>query len=91
MRSLWPAQQAVEFLNRLDVAAVHLPSDLQRKNAQEWMKLRGYFNDVSHHRFPAAESEFAERVTQLEAFLYARLIPRPTADFAIIDALLQEE
>jgi hypothetical protein len=84
-------QQAVEFLNRLDVAAVRLPEDVQRKNAYEWMRLRGYFNDVSHHRFPTADAEFQGRVTQLEAFLHARLIPRPTADFAAIDALLQED
>jgi hypothetical protein len=84
-------QQAMDFLNRLDVAGVPLPEDLQRKNAQEWMRLRGYFNDVSHHRFPATDAEFRERVSQLEAFLYARLIPKPTADFAAIDALLQED
>jgi hypothetical protein len=84
-------QQTVEFLNRLDVAAVRLPEDVQRRNANQWMQLRGYFNNVAHHRFPAAEAEFLDRVTQLEAFLYARLIPRPTADFAAIDALLLED
>src|SRR5205814_1387988 len=38
--------QAVRFLNQLDVAAVPLPPDVQRQNAQEWMRLRAYFNDV---------------------------------------------
>lgn len=84
-------EQAVEFLNRLDVAPVRLPDDVQRQNAREWMRLRGYFNDISHHRFVPEETAFQERVTQLEAFLSARMVPRPTADFAAIDALLQEE
>jgi hypothetical protein len=84
-------QQAVEFLNRLDVAGIALPKDAQRKNAKEWMRLRGYFNDVSHHRFAVDETAFVERMTQMEAFLTARLAPRPTADFEAIDALLQEE
>jgi hypothetical protein len=84
-------QQAMVFLNRLDVAGVRLPEDLQRRNAEEWMRLRGYFNDVSHHRFAPEERAFQERVLQLENFLFARLIPRPTEDFAAIDALLQEE
>jgi hypothetical protein len=84
-------QQAVEFLNRLDVAGVGLPADVQRKNGQEWMRLRGYFNDVSHHRFAVDDTAFEARVTQMETFLSVRLVPRPTADFAAIDALLQEE
>ncbi len=84
-------QQAMVFLKRLDVAAVRLPQDVQRKSAQEWMRLRGYFNDVSHHRFGPEERAFQERVTELERFLFARLVPRPTEDFAAIDALLQEE
>jgi hypothetical protein len=64
---------------------------VQRQNAQEWMRLRAYFNDVSHHRFVAEEQAFQERVTQLEAFLSSRLVPRPTDDFAAIDALLEED
>jgi hypothetical protein len=84
-------EQAVQFLNRLDVAAVPLPTDVQRQNAQEWMRLRGYFNDVSHHRFVPEEQAFQLRVMQLEGFLSARLIRRPTDDFAAIDALLKED
>lgn len=84
-------QQTIVFLNRLDVAPVRLPEDVQRKSAQEWMRLRGYFNDVSHHRFGPEERTFQEKVAQLESFLFARLVPRPTEDFAAIDALLQEE
>lgn len=84
-------QQAVAFLNRLDVAPIPLPQDVQQRNAKQWMGLRQYFNNVAHHRFPPSDAEFSERVTQLEAFLYARLVPQPTADFAAIDALLQEE
>lgn len=84
-------KQMIAFLNRLDVAAVPLPEDVQKKNAKQWMYLREYFNNVSHHRFAATDAEFQARVAQLEAFLCARLIPRPTADFAAIDALLQEE
>lgn len=84
-------QEAVKFLDRLDVGTVALPEDVQQKNAAHWLKLRRYFTDVSHHRFPAEDGEFRERVTQLEVFLHSRLIPRPTADFAAIDALLQED
>ena len=83
--------QAVRFLNRLDVPAIPLPADVQRQNAQDWMRLRAYFNDFSHHRFVEEERVFQERVMQLESFLSARLVPRPTDDFAAIDALLEEK
>jgi hypothetical protein len=84
-------EQTVQFLNQLDPAAIPLPEDVQRRNAQEWMRLRQYFNGVSHHQFAPADQDFQERVRSLESFLSARLLLRPTDDFATIDALLAEE
>lgn len=83
-------EQAARFLDRLDVSPLALPKDVQLRNAKEWMKLRKYFNDVAHHRFADDDKAFLKQVTQLEAFLSARLVPRPTVDFAAIDALLEE-
>jgi hypothetical protein len=82
--------QATQFLNLLDVAPIPLPEDVQRTNAEKWMRLRKYFNEVAHHRFAPAEQQFQEQVLALEVFLAPRLAPRPTDDFAAIDALLAE-
>lgn len=82
-------QVTIEFFNRLEVAAVPLPKDVQNQNAKDWMDLRRYFTEVSHHRFAPAEADFLGKVDRLEGFLSALLIPRPTADFAAIDVLLQ--
>jgi len=82
---------ARRFLDSLDVGNIGLPDDIQRKNADAWMKLRKYFTGVAHHTITPDDPEFSAQVAQLEAFLYARLVPRPVADFAMIDALLREE
>ena len=84
-------EQAAAFLKTLEVCTVPLPADLRRRSAREWMQLRGYFNNVAHHQEIPTVQDFQARVAQLEAFLSARLTPRPMADFARIDTLLQED
>jgi hypothetical protein len=83
-------QQAMEFLNGLDLIPAGLPQDVQKKNAEEWMSLKGYFTGVSHHG-STDEDTFRSKVGRLEGFLSARLVPRPTDDFAAIDELLEED
>jgi hypothetical protein len=84
-------EQAAAFLKTLEVSNVPLPADVQRRSAKEWMQMRRYFNNVAHHQGTPTVQEFQARVAQLEAFLSARLIPRPTADFERIDDLLKED
>jgi hypothetical protein len=78
------------YLNTLDPSPAPLPPDVQTRNAKTWMDLRKFFNDVSHHKFPVDDAYFRERVAEFEAFLVARLNPKPTSDFTAIDALLRE-
>jgi hypothetical protein len=85
------ADLLVRYLHKEDPAQVKLPKEVQQKNARRLMDLRRFFTGVAHHRFPAAEDVFQERVGQLEGFLSAQLNRRPTEDFAAIDALLREE
>lgn len=80
---------AEQFLNTLDAGA-GLPQDVQRVNAEQWMSFRSYFIGVSHHG-TVTEPEFLSRVAGFEAFIATRLKPRPTEDFATIDALLEED
>jgi hypothetical protein len=80
---------AEEFLNTLD-AGVGLPQDVQRYNAKQWMGFHGYFIGVAHHG-SVKEPEFLARVARFETFIATRLKPRPTEDFATIDALLEED
>jgi hypothetical protein len=54
-----------------------------------WMDLREYFVGVCHHRPDVALEEFDARMDELEDFLVTRLRPRPFADAARIDALIQ--
>jgi hypothetical protein len=79
------------YLTSLDPATIGLPADIQKRNAKAWMDLRKFFNDVSHHLFPVDDPAFRASVSEFEAFLVARMNPRPTADFAAIDALLNED
>jgi hypothetical protein len=80
---------AEQFLNTLDAGA-GLPQDVQRANAKQWMSFQGYFLSVAHHG-SVKEQEFLSRVAGFEAFIATRLKPRPTEDFATIDALLEED
>lgn len=80
---------AEQFLNTLDAGA-GLPQDLQRANAKQWMSFQRYFIGVAHHG-SVKEPEFLARVAGFEAFIANRLKPRPTDDFATIDALLEED
>ena len=83
-------EYAVDFLRRLEVAPVGLPDDVQQQNAKQWVDLHRYFDRVAHHG-SVEEKAFREQLSRLEAFLAARLILRPTKDFARIEALVQEE
>jgi len=83
-------QYVVEFLRRLDVAPAGLPNDVQEENAKQWVAFHRYFDRVAHHG-AAEETTFRDQVSRLETFLSARLIVRPTADFARIEALAEEE
>jgi hypothetical protein len=80
---------AEQFLNTLD-AGGGLPEDVQRANAKQWMGFQGYFIGVAHHG-TVKETEFIARLAGFEAFIATRLKPRPTEDFATIDALLEED
>lgn len=77
------------FFGSLDGTA-GLPDDMQRENLTQWSKFRGYFISVAHHK-GVQEQQFREQIAAFEFFLSNRLKPRPIDDFAIIDALLEED
>jgi hypothetical protein len=83
-------EYTVQFLRDLEVIPAGLPDDVQIENAKQWMKFHRYFDGVAHHG-SADEDAFREQLSRLESFLSARLIPRPTGDFAAIDTLVEEE
>lgn len=82
-------EYAKEFLDSLDSTA-GLPGDIQHANAKQWRSFHKYFADVSHHA-GTRDSEFEAQFAGFESFIAARLKPRPTDDFAAIDALLEED
>lgn len=84
-------EQRVRFLRELEGTRVPLPEDIHRENAIFWGKLSAYFTQVSHHRHRPPESDFRNRLSDLEAFLAARMMPKATADLAEIDALLDQD
>ena len=83
-------EYAVEFLRRLDVAPTGLPDDVQKENAKLWVEFHRYFDRIAHHG-SVKEEVFRKQVSSLEAFLSARIMPRPTIDFARIETLVEEE
>jgi hypothetical protein len=54
-----------------------------------WNELRGYFIGVAHHRPDVTLDEFDRRLNDLEDFLITRLRPRPFADAARLDSLIE--
>ena len=47
-------------------------------------------DSVAHHK-TVEEPAFRERIAGFEVFISTRLKPRPTEDFAAIDALVEED
>ena len=82
-------EHAQRFLEGLDGIG-GLPEDMQHKNVRKWMDLRSYFVAVAHHK-TVKEADFRARIAEFEVFISTRLRPRPTDDFAAIDALLEED
>lgn len=82
-------ESAQHFMNSLDGPA-GLPADVQQENAKQWMDYKQYFTSVAHHK-SVGETEFRGRIAGFEVFISTRLKPRPTDDFAAIDALLEED
>jgi hypothetical protein len=82
-------EYAQRFMNSLDGTA-GLPGDVQQENAKQWMQFHRYFDGVAHHK-SVQELEFRDRIAGFEVFISTRLKPRPTEDFAAIDALLEED
>jgi hypothetical protein len=82
-------EYARRFMGSLDGTS-GLPEDVQRENAKHWMNFHRYFDAIAHHK-SVDEPEFRERIAGFEAFISTRLKPRPTDDFATIDALLEED
>jgi hypothetical protein len=80
---------AQRFMNSLH-GTRGLPADVQQENAKRWMGYHRYFDGVAHHK-AVPEPEFRERIAGFEVFISTRLKPRPTDDFAAIDALLEED
>jgi hypothetical protein len=80
---------AHQFMNSLDGTA-GLPADVQQENAKQWIGYQRYFASVAHHK-TVTETDFRARIAGFEVFIANRLKPRPTDDFAAIDALLEED
>ena len=84
-------QLATRFIKDSDALAHQLPADEHKRNAARWMKLRKYFNNVSHRPLGADEGDFEDHVRELEQLLYALLNRSPVDDIDRIDELLAED
>jgi hypothetical protein len=82
-------EHARRFMGSLD-GTPGLPEDVQLENAKQWMNFHRYFDAIAHHK-SVEEPEFRVSIAGFEVFISTRLKPRPTDDFATIDALLEED
>jgi hypothetical protein len=82
-------EQIARTLRALDGPKNVAPSHLEKLAVQEWMELKGYFDNVAHHQTsePSAE-EFDVRLTSLERILLRKLNPTTFADFDALDAII---
>ncbi len=78
------------FLCSLDNSGHSLPGNLQKRNVENLIDLRNFFQGVSHHTIPCTEEKFYIKLEQLEEFLLDRLLPRIFADFDVIDEIIKE-
>jgi hypothetical protein len=77
------------LLRALTGPGILLPSDVEEAEIEEFMELKQYFTELSHHRFSATNEDFHQKLTRAETILLRKLRPEPAADFAAIDALLK--
>jgi hypothetical protein len=77
-------------LHRLDGSDHTLPKPLEELEVERWMRIRDFFQAVSHHRKQATRDEFEGWLDALEMFLLDRLEPRTFADFDTIDEIIEE-
>jgi hypothetical protein len=83
-------EEARVLLRALTGPGILLPSDIEDAEIEEFMELKQYFTELSHHRFSVTDEDFLQKLTKAETILLRKLRPEPAADFAAIDALLKE-
>lgn len=84
---------ANELMKRLDPSHVQRTEVLTGTDIEVWMVTLRYFEKVSHHHhtygsLSTEDIEFRGRVRQIEVMLLEKLRPPTAADFAEIDALM---
>ena len=83
-------EQARILLRALTGPGILPPSDIEDAEVQEFMDIKQYFTELSHHRFAVTDADFLQKLTKVETILLRKLRPEPAADFAAIDALLRD-
>src|SRR5262249_23213944 len=59
-----------------------LPGPIENLHVEEWDRIRGYFENVSHHNASAKAEGFELWLSTLERFLLDRFVPRTFEDHA---------
>lgn len=82
-------QEIANTMRALDGPGRAVPSDLEKLAVEEWLEVKEYFINVSHHQTPdPAADEFDTRLTALERILLRKLNPPTFADFDALDAII---
>jgi hypothetical protein len=81
---------AAGLFRQSDPSGLPIPEVLERKRADAWLTLHGYFVGVAH-RSSTTSDEFNKRLDDLEQILLDTLYRQPSADLSAIDAILAEE
>lgn len=78
-------------LDKFDPGRGQLPEQLKRERRAVLDKLARYMNAVAHHNTPSSGAEFAEKLSEAEAFLRTYVKPAPLADRKTMDEILKGE
>lgn len=76
-------------LDRFDPGRAQLPEPLRKERGRTLNDLYRYMNSVAHHNTDSSRKEFAEKLSQAEAFLRVLVRPTPLADRKTMDDILK--
>ncbi len=89
-RRLSLKKQAAKIMDDLDPMFAELPREFIQAKVTRWLDFRNYFEQVAHHNHYPDEGEFKDRVEAFGIFLLDLLRPKTSANFSIIEQLVDE-
>ena len=83
-------EEIADVLRKLDPLKIPLPDPIESLRIREWIEIKEFFINVSHHRQDTELSEFKKWLYALERILLDFLYPRVTEDAREIDKIIEE-